>query len=116
MGCHSFDLSCLDFRKVTNVRKVLLTTFAFIVLATCSKQDGSPPPAPQQISDSAISHCCNMNLAEHSSPETQISLGGKPERLAWFSTIGQILGYIELPEEPKGVHAIYIIDMGKVKD
>ena len=83
------------------MRKILLTTFTLIALAACSKQDNSPPPAPQQISDSAVGHYCSMNLTEHNGPKAQIFLNGKPDKL---------------PEEPKGIHAIYVTDMGKVKD
>ena len=27
-----------------------------------------------------------------------------------------MFGYTKLPEEPKGIHVIYVTDMGKVKD
>lgn len=116
MGYHSFGLSRLDFRKATNMRKILLTTFTLIALAACSKQDNSPPPAPQQISDSAVGHYCSMNLTEHNGPKAQIFLNGKPDKPVWFSTIKQMFGYTKLPEEPKGIHVIYVTDMGKVKD
>ena len=98
------------------MRKILLTTFTLIALAACSKQDNSPPPAPQQISDSAVGHYCSMNLTEHNGPKAQIFLNGKPDKPVWFSTIKQMFGYTKLPEEPKGIHAIYVTDMGKVKD
>ena len=98
------------------MRKILLTTFTLIALAACSKQDNSPPPAPQQISDSAGGHYCSMNLTEHNGPKAQIFLNGKPDKPVWFSTIKQMFGYTKLPEEPKGIHAIYVTDMGKVKD
>ena len=78
------------------MRKILLTTFTLIALAACSKQDNSPPPAPQQISDSAVGHYCSMNLTEHNGPKAQIFLNGKPDKPVWFS--------------------IYVTDMGKVKD
>ena len=57
-----------------------------------------------------------MNLTEHNGPKAQIYLNGKPDRPVWFSTIKQMFGYTKLPEEPKGIHVIYVTDMGKVKD
>lgn len=57
-----------------------------------------------------------MNLTEHNGPKAQIFLNGKPDKPVWFSTIKQMFGYTKLPEEPKGIHAIYVTDMGKVKD
>ena len=98
------------------MRKILFTAFTILALSACSKQENTPPPAPQQISDSAVGHYCSMNLTEHNGPKAQIFLNGKPDKPVWFSTIKQMFGYTKLPEEPKGIHAIYVTDMGKVKD
>ena len=115
MGYHSFGLSRLDFRKETNMRKILFTAFTILALSACSKEENTPPPTPQQISDSAVGHYCSMNLTEHNGPKAQIFLNGKPDKPVWFSTIKQMFGYTKLPEEPKGIHAIYVTDMAKSK-
>lgn len=98
------------------MRKILFTAFTILALSACSKEENTPPPTPQQISDSAVGHYCSMNLTEHNGPKAQIFLNGKPDKPVWFSTIKQMFGYTKLPEEPKGIHAIYVTDMGKVKD
>ena len=98
------------------MRKILFTAFTILALSACSKEENTPPPTPQQISDSAVGHYCSMNLTEHNGPKAQIFLNGKPDKPVWFSTIKQMFGYTKLPEEPKGIHVIYVTDMGKVKD
>lgn len=97
------------------MRKILFTAFTILALSACSKEENTPPPTPQQISDSAVGHYCSMNLTEHNGPKAQIFLNGKPDKPVWFSTIKQMFGYTKLPEEPKGIHAIYVTDMAKSK-
>ena len=72
------------------MRKILFTAFTILALSACSKQENTPPPAPQQISDSAVGHYCSMNLTEHNGPKAQIFLNGKPDKPVWFSTIKQM--------------------------
>ena len=79
------------------MRKILFTAFTILALSACSKQENTPPPAPQQISDSAVGHYCSMNLTEHNGPKAQIFLNGKPDKPVWFSTIKQMFGYTKLP-------------------
>ena len=98
------------------MKKILPALLAALLLSACPKEDDTPPPEPQQISDRAVGHYCSMNLTEHNGPKAQIYLNGKPDRPVWFSTIKQMFGYTKLPEEPKGIHVIYVTDMGKVKD
>ncbi|MDO4907575.1 nitrous oxide reductase accessory protein NosL [Neisseria sp.] len=89
---------------------------AALLLAACGSGPEAAPPAPQQITDEAVGHYCTMNLSEHVGPKAQIFLNGRPEKPVWFSTIKQMFGYTRLPEEPKGIAAIYVTDMGKVAD
>lgn len=86
-------------------------------LTACgAKQESAPLPEPQAISNESVGHYCTMNLAEHVGPKAQIFLNGKPDKPVWFSTIKQMFGYTKLPEEPKGIAAIYVTDMGQVSD
>ena len=116
MGYYSPYLGSKNFWKATNMKKILPALLAALLLSACPKEDDTPPPEPQQISDRAVGHYCSMNLTEHNGPKAQIYLNGKPDRPVWFSTIKQMFGYTKLPEEPKGIHVIYVTDMGKVKD
>lgn len=116
MGYYSPYLGSKNFWKATNMKKILPALLAALLLSACTKEDDTPPPEPQQISDRAVGHYCSMNLTEHNGPKAQIYLNGKPDHPVWFSTIKQMFGYTKLPEEPKGIHVIYVTDMGKVKD
>ena len=98
------------------MKKTLSAIVAVFALSACQQAEEAAPPLPQQISDRSVGHYCSMNLTEHNGPKAQIFLNGKPDQPVWFSTIKQMFGYTKLPEEPKGIHAIYVTDMGKVKD
>ncbi len=90
---------------------------AAVLLAGCGSEGGpaSAPPAPRVITAEAVGHYCSMNLFEHQGPKGQIHVNGASEPV-WFSTIQQVFAYTLLPEEPKGLSAIYVNDMGAVSD
>ncbi|MDO5640053.1 MAG: nitrous oxide reductase accessory protein NosL [Neisseria sp.] len=99
------------------MKKIILTLAAALLLAACgSSSETAEKPAPQPISNASIGHYCSMNLAEHNGPKAQIFINGRPDKPVWFSTVNQMFGYTKLPEEPKGLAAIYVTDMGKVAD
>ncbi|RPD87399.1 copper-binding protein [Neisseria weixii] len=94
-----------------------LTVCAVLLLAACgAKENIEPPPAPLTITEQSIGYYCGMSLTEHDGPKAQLYLNGKPDKPVWFSTIRQMFGYTKLPEEPKGIHVMYVTDMGKVTD
>ncbi|MDY0272304.1 MAG: nitrous oxide reductase accessory protein NosL [Advenella sp.] len=88
-----------------------------ILLAGCGNEGGqaSVSPEPRVITAEAVGHYCSMNLFEHQGPKGQIHVNGASEPV-WFSTIQQVFAYTLLPEEPKGLSAIYVNDMGAVGD
>lgn len=97
--------------------KTLLYIFAVVAaLAACGTEPETAPPPPQQITEESVGHYCTMQLSEHIGPKAQIFLNGQPEKPVWFSTVRQMFGYTKLPEEPKGIAAIYVTDMGQVTD
>lgn len=99
------------------MKTLAFTLCTAALLAACGGQtDTAAPPAPAPITAQSTGHYCTMNLAEHNGPKAQIYLNGKPDKPVWFSTIKQMFGYTKLPEEPKGIHVIYVTDMGKVTD
>lgn len=94
-----------------------LTICTTLLLAACgAKENTAPPPAPAPITAQSTGHYCTMNLMEHDGPKAQLYLNGKPDKPVWFSTIRQMFGYTKLPEEPKGIHMMYVTDMGEVTD
>lgn len=99
------------------MNKLLSILAAALLLAACGGQsETAARPEPQPITDASVGHYCTMNLSEHNGPKAQIFLNGAPDKPVWFSTINQMFGYTKLPEEPKGIAAIYVTDMGQVAD
>lgn len=88
-----------------------------VLLAGCENEGSlaSAPPAPKAVTADAVGHYCSMNLFEHHGPKGQIYVKGSSEPV-WFSTIQQVFAYTLLPEEPKGLSAIYVNDTGAVGD
>ena len=69
MGYYSPYLGSKNFWKATNMKKILPALLAALLLSACPKEDDTPPPEPQQISDRAVGHYCSMNLTEHNGPK-----------------------------------------------
>jgi nitrous oxide reductase accessory protein NosL len=63
----------------------------------------------------SVSRFCGMLLVEHPGPKGQIFLEGRVEPV-WFSSVSETVAFTMLPEEPAGVVAIYVNDMGKAKN
>ncbi len=99
------------------MKKIFFSLAVALWLAACGgNAETAAPPAPQPITDASVGHYCTMNLSEHNGPKAQVFLNGQPDKPVWFSTINQMFGYTKLPEEPKGLAAIYVTDMGQVAD
>ncbi|WP_201862980.1 nitrous oxide reductase accessory protein NosL [Microvirga soli] len=96
---------------------VLLAAFAgALALAGCNdKKTTQAPPAPLEMTASAIGHYCGMNVMEHTGPKGQIILASRKEAV-WFSSARDAISFTMLPEEPKDIRAIYVSDMAKASD
>ncbi len=82
-----------------------------LALSACGGDEpAAPPPAPQAVSAEAVGHYCGMMLQDHAGPKGQIFVKGRAAPV-WFSSIKQVFAYTLLPEEPKGLAAIYVNDM-----
>ncbi|SEK04470.1 nitrous oxide reductase accessory protein NosL [Achromobacter sp. NFACC18-2] len=82
-----------------------------LALSACGGQDtAAPPPPPQAVSADTVGHYCGMTLQDHAGPKGQIFVKGRAAPV-WFSSIKQVFAYTLLPEEPKGLAAIYVNDM-----
>ena len=62
------------------------------------------------MSADAVGHYCGMVLNDHAGPKGQIFVRGRAGPV-WFSSIKQVFAYTMLPEEPKGLLAVYVNDM-----
>lgn len=98
---------------MTLKRWAAMAAFSAIVLAVSAcggDEAAAPPPAPQAVSADAVGHYCGMMLLDHAGPKGQIFVKGRAAPV-WFSSIKQVFAYTLLPEEPKGLAAIYVNDM-----
>jgi copper chaperone NosL len=83
-----------------------------LVLAACSEESNLNAPAPMATTPDATGHYCGMLLAEHAGPKGQILLKGVDQPV-WFTSVRDTFTFLDLPEEPKDIAAIYVSDMGK---
>jgi copper chaperone NosL len=83
-----------------------------VMLAACSEEPGSNGPAPVATTPDATGHYCGMLLAEHAGPKGQILLKSADQPV-WFTSVRDTFTFLELPEEPKDIAAVYVSDMGK---
>lgn len=88
----------------------LLAPFA---LAAC-REDVAVMPDPVPLTETALSHYCQMWIAEHGGPKAQIHLEGMPEPI-FFAQVRDALAYLQSPERDAPVIAVYVSDMGKAK-
>lgn len=98
--------------------KVLFTFFAMMLAALqlgCDDKEAAAPPPPQEVTGEAVAQFCNMLLAEHPGPKGQIFLKSESKPL-WFASARDVFAFVMLPDTPKTIVAIYVNDMGKVKD
>jgi copper chaperone NosL len=95
-----------------------LTALALLLglsLAACEEETKGPMPPPQEVSAASVGQFCGMLLTEHPGPKGQIFLRDKSEPL-WFATARDTIAFTMLPEMPKTVVAIYVNDMGRVRN
>ncbi|NYT60994.1 nitrous oxide reductase accessory protein NosL [Alcaligenaceae bacterium] len=97
-----------------NLRHFAVAALIAIALSGCSGEDKALAVAPvaQEVTFDAVGHYCGMNLVEHAGPKGQIFVNGR-DKPVWFTTIKQVFAYTILPDEPKGIAAIYVHDMGR---
>ena len=56
-----------------------------------------------------------MALTEHPGPKGQLFLRGQDKPL-WFASVRDTFAFTMLPEMPKNIAAIYVNDMGRVRN
>lgn len=78
-----------------------------LLLCACQPVEKAERPKPQLPAENAIGYFCNMLLNEHGGAKSQILLKGKSEPL-WFTSVRDGIAYTRLPEESKGVAALYV--------
>lgn len=98
-------------------RALAFLTAALLVglaAAGCNDQNAAKP-VPQEISEDAQAEFCGMMLTEHAGPKGQLFLRGQDKPL-WFASVRDTFAFTMLPEMPKNIAAIYVNDMGRVRN
>jgi copper chaperone NosL len=94
------------------IPRMRMAAVAFVMLAACSKEKARVVPPAHSLTADATGHYCGMLLAEHAGPKGQILLEGRDDPV-WFSSVRDTLTFLNLPEEPKTIAAVYVSDMAK---
>ena len=81
--------------------------------AGCNDQNVATP-APQEITEGVQAEFCGMALTEHPGPK-ELFLRGQDKPL-WFASVRDTFAFTMLPEMPKNIAAIYVNDMGRVRN
>ena len=90
-----------------------LALSAAVLLSACGEEaETAVKPAPQELTRAATGYYCNMIVADHEGPKAQIFLNGAATPI-WFSSVRDAVAFTLLPEEPKGIAAIYVNDMAR---
>jgi len=90
-------------------RLIALALLPLLLLAC--KEEVVEAPDPVTMSDDALSHFCQMNVAEHGGPKGQIHLEGYPYPI-FFAQVRDLVAYLKSPERDARIPAIYASDMG----
>lgn len=80
-----------------------------LLLAACREEEVEAPD-PVALDDDALSHFCQMNVAEHGGPKAQIHLDGYPAPL-FFAQVRDAVAYLKAPERDAVITAVYVSDM-----
>ena len=87
-----------------------LALIALIALAAC-KEELAEAPLPVTMTEDALSHFCQMNIAEHPGPKGQVHLEGMPGPI-FFAQVRDLMAYLKSPERDAKILAVYVSDMG----
>ncbi len=94
-------------------RFLLSILLAPFVLAAC-REDVAVMPDPVPLTENALSHYCQMWIADHGGPKAQIHLEGMLEPI-FFAQVRDAVAYLQSPERDAPVIAVYVSDMEKAK-
>lgn len=81
-----------------------------LAFAAC-KEEVSVIPDPIPLTQEALSHYCQMNVAEHGGPKGQIHLAGLTQPI-FFAQVRDLVAYVKSPERDAQIVAVYVSDMG----
>ena len=83
-----------------------------LLLLTACNDEVAVVPDPVPLSDTALSHFCQMWIADHGGPKAQIHLEGFAEPI-FFAQVRDALAYLRSPEREAPITAVYVSDMAE---
>ena len=89
--------------------------FGFLLLVGCGEEQAAEAPPAQEPTREATGHYCGMIVVDHPGPKGHIFVGGRDEPV-WFSSVRDTVAFTMLPEETKDLRAVWVNDMGQVKN
>lgn len=96
-------------------RSLLPLLAAAALLAGCDGKRAASVPLPREITADSVAEFCGMSLQEHPGPKAQLFVKGRAAPY-WFGSVRDMFAFTLMPEEPKDVVAIYVSDMGRVRN
>lgn len=81
-----------------------------MLLAACQEDEAKAPPAPVDMTETALSYFCQMNVSDHGGPKGQIHLEGHDQPL-FFAQVRDLVAYLKSPEREADITAVYVSDM-----
>lgn len=87
-----------------------LALIALVALAAC-KEELAEAPAAVTMTEDALSHFCQMHIAEHPGPKGQVHLAGMTDPI-FFAQVRDLMAYLKSPERDAKILAVYVSDMG----
>ncbi|WP_282610948.1 nitrous oxide reductase accessory protein NosL [Pelagibius sp. Alg239-R121] len=94
-------------------RFLLSVLLAPIALAAC-REEVAVIPDPVALTENALSHYCQMWVADHGGPKAQIHLEGLSEPI-FFAQVRDALAYLHSPERDAPITIVYVSDMAKAE-
>lgn len=94
--------------------RLLLVALAALSLAACRQEASSDKPAPAQLTADAVGHYCQMLVADHPGPKSQLFLKGVKVPL-WFGQVTDAIAYLRDPERDGEIVAFYVTDTARAE-
>lgn len=97
------------------MKRLLLITAAALSLAACKPDQSASVPGPATLPDNAVGHYCQMIVADHAGPKSQIFLKGVKAPL-WFGQVSDAIAYLHDPERDGEIVAFYVTDTARAEN
>lgn len=88
---------------------------AGLVATSCDDGASSKVPVAQEPPPGAVAEFCGMSIQEHPGPKAQLFVRGRTAPY-WFASVHDMFAFTLMPEEPRAITAIYVNDMGRVRN